>query len=383
MAASKREEDVNGWIEIRDNPLTKVGVFPYSGAQISSDLIPDKIYMVYRPAEELEDEECIESFKLIPWTDEHAMLGSSENGLLPAEQKGIHGVIGEEVYFDGEYLRGNVKVFSEHLTDKIESGKKELSAGYRCVYDLVQGTYNGIKYDAIQRKLRANHLALVHEGRSGADVSVQDTMRFTMDTKELIAMSKKKYAKDEGLEISSPEAEAEEKNEMEKLADRLAKLEEMCSKLMGNAADEDEDEDEKKEPEEDEMIDRPNVVEASMKDEDEVKKELKEVSDSLAQLKATGFKSVLREIARRDALAAQLSNHIGTFDHACKTLDEVVKYGVTKLGLKASPGQEQAMLDGWLAGKQSVTYIAQGMDSGRPVVKASSQVTAYLNNRSN
>src|SRR5690606_21511616 len=128
-AESKRIKDFNGWYEVKENPLTKVGVFPYLGKQIDDSLEPETIYHVYRPADELADEETLKSFRLLPWIDEHVMLGSRKEGLTPAEQKGIQGVVGEDIVFDGEYLRANIKVFSEKLAKLIESGKKELSIG--------------------------------------------------------------------------------------------------------------------------------------------------------------------------------------------------------------------------------------------------------------
>ena len=110
-----REYDINGWAEIKGNPISKVGVFPYSGSQISPELEADKIYQVYRPEEELADPETISSFKLLPWTDEHAMLGSEDDGLTAAERKGVHGVIGEDVYYEDGYLKGNLKIFSNNI----------------------------------------------------------------------------------------------------------------------------------------------------------------------------------------------------------------------------------------------------------------------------
>ena len=60
-----RVEDINGWQEVKGNPLSKVGVFPYSGKTINlPGLEPDKFYNVLRPAEELSSEECIKSFQL-------------------------------------------------------------------------------------------------------------------------------------------------------------------------------------------------------------------------------------------------------------------------------------------------------------------------------
>jgi len=173
-AMDRREYDTNGWFEVKDNPLSMVGVFPYSGGMISPDCDKDKIYMVYRPAEELGSTDCIDSFKLIPWIDNHVMLGSEDAGLTPSEQKGVQGVIGQEVYFDGETLKGNIKVFSEAMANLIANGKKELSCGYRCRYEYAPGTYDGVKYDYVQRDIRGNHLALVENGRMGPDVAVLD-----------------------------------------------------------------------------------------------------------------------------------------------------------------------------------------------------------------
>ena len=92
---SARKADANGWLEIKDNPISRVGVFPYLGKQIDPSLEPDKIYQVYRPAEELSNPETIESFKLLPWVDLHPskLLGAKDAGRTPAENKGI-----EEVY---------------------------------------------------------------------------------------------------------------------------------------------------------------------------------------------------------------------------------------------------------------------------------------------
>ena len=71
-----REYDGNGWFEIKANPISKAGVFPYSGRQLGlSGKDSDRIFQVLRPPEELADPECINSFKLLPWIDEHVMLG--------------------------------------------------------------------------------------------------------------------------------------------------------------------------------------------------------------------------------------------------------------------------------------------------------------------
>ena len=45
---SNRREDINGYIEIKNTPISKVGIFPYLGSQLDANgrlgLIKDKIY---------------------------------------------------------------------------------------------------------------------------------------------------------------------------------------------------------------------------------------------------------------------------------------------------------------------------------------------------
>lgn len=175
-----KQVDYNDFWYIQDNPITKAGVYPYLGRQIDPSLEPDKVYMVLRPAEEIE--KAKETFKLIPLVDEHTMLGAD---FTPAEKKGIHGVTGEQTTFKNGVLYTPIKIYSEFLKDEIENGKKELSCGYFCKYDLTPGEYNGVHYDAVQRDLRGNHIALVDNGRMGHDVRVMDSMCFACDSMDI------------------------------------------------------------------------------------------------------------------------------------------------------------------------------------------------------
>ena len=143
------------------------------GKQISPSLEPDRIYQVYRPEEEIK--KAASTFKLVPLVDDHTMLGPD---FTPAEQKGVHGVLGEDIQERNGTLFADVKIFSEQLKREIQDGKKELSLGYFCKYDLTPGQYNGMHYDAVQRDLKGNHIALVDNGRMGHDVRVMDAMAF-------------------------------------------------------------------------------------------------------------------------------------------------------------------------------------------------------------
>ena len=343
--SSARKYDSNGWPEIKGNPISKVGVFPYLGKQIDGSLDPDKIYNVYRPAEELSSQETIDSFKLIPWTLIHPnkLLGAKSEGRTPAENKGIEGVIGEDVFFDGEFLRGNIKIFSDNLQEVIDSGEAEqLSAGYACKYKIQSGLFNGQVYDAIQHTIRGNHLASVPEGRMGPEVAVldhQDTIVFTFDAKDIQMPENKEDLEKKAAADKAAKDEAEEKEKAEKAeaADKAAKdafeKEESEKKEAADKKAKDEAEEEKK------------------KGMDAMDAQIKGLKSELESLKSGGVKALLGEIAQRDVLASQISKFVGAFDHAEKTLAEVAKYGVEKLGLKAPAGQEQTALDAYFVGR--------------------------------
>ena len=324
-AMDKREYDTNGWFEVKDNPLSKMGIFQYSGGSISPECEKDKIYNVYRPAEELSTEECINSFKLLPWIDNHVMLGSEDEGLTPAEAKGIQGVIGEDVYFDGEYLKGNIKVFSEAMSNLIANGKKELSCGYRCRYEYAPGTYDGVAYDYVQREIRGNHLALVENGRMGPDVAVLDHFTFTVDNKELFNMAEE--IKESGSE--KPDMTLEEVHKfLEEVMPKLAKIQELTGQSFGSAGEEAvADEDETK-PDGD--TEKPD---GEAEDEEGAeygvggqKEEEKEGERSAGMDAAAIAAQVERKIAEKSKLYDKLSKHIGAFDHSEMDLDKMAKY---------------------------------------------------------
>lgn len=392
---SARKSDLNDFMEIKGNPISKVGVFPYAGFQIGSpELEPDKIYMVYRPEASLNEPQAIESFKLIPFTDEHAMLGS-EDGMTPAEEKGVHGVIGEDVYYEAPYLKANIKVFSEKLKGLINDGKKELSIGYRCLYEYNPGVYNGESYDFIQKEIRGNHLALVEEGRSGHDVSVMDKYKFTYDSLKLINPEKQQM-EPENEEMSLEQCFkmikelAEKVKSMSKDEDpEMEEMDEENPELSEKAAmqgDVEPDDFVKKANIEDDDED-PSEMEAKSKEKNMMKKEQGEDEDEGEEEKKEGdyskpkdksmdsqLKSLLGEISNRNSLANKLSKVIGVFDHANKTTAEVAQYGIKKLGLTAKKGHEESVLQGYLAAVKTNPVAINAQDSN---VK-SKGIDAYL-----
>jgi hypothetical protein len=325
-AMDLREYDTNGWFEIKNNPLSKVGVYPYLGRSIDPNAIPDKLYMVLRPAEELGSPETMDSFRLLPWIDNHTMLGNEDDGLTPAEQKGIQGVIGEQINFDGTTLSGNIKVMSEAMANLIANGKSELSCGYRCRYEKQSGVFEGQAYDYIQRDMRGNHLALVENGRMGPEVSVLDQMHFTLDhteTEPVMADEEMKEGETKGMTLEEAKGH---------LATIMPIIAEMQSMLGGAPA----------------ATEEVKPVEDGEEDPvDDDKKDAMDASDIVRMVEAN--------IAQKAKLYGTLSAHVGAFDHAEMDLPAMAAYGCTKLGLKAPKGAESMYLNGFLAGKQAPT----------------------------
>lgn len=376
---SARVYDINDWPTMNRNPISKAGIFEYSGAQISPELEPDRLYKVWRPAEELSNPETIESFKLQPWIVQHTMLGSEEQGLTPAERKGVHGVIGEQVEFDEKtgILYANLKAFSERMKQLWEEGMIELSAGYRCVYELTSGVYNGEHYDAIQRKIRGNHLALVEEGRMGPDVAVMDGMKFTFDKLEISMADENKQTQDEELEVVA-EKPAETEAQASNVEKKLDEVLDLLKKLLGAEKEEASAEAEAKTEAEEKTEALTN--EDPVLDESEEKKEekLEKAMDSkIGKAMAVVTKRVLSDVAKRDKVANALSNIVGVFDHSAKTLDEVVSYGMDKLNLTAPKGQELTALEAFLAGAKS-SFPTRNASTAMDSATGTDSVSKYI-----
>lgn len=390
-ADTAREYDHNGWMEVKNNPISKVGVYPYLGKNIRGAPDPAKLYNVYRPAEELSDPECIESFKLLPWVNDHAMLGDGEL-LTKPEDKGIEGVIGERVFFDvaDETLKANLKVFTSQHSQTIDAGKKELSVGYRCKYEYAPGVYKGIAYEYVQRKIRGNHLASVDDGRMGPDVSVMDGFSLTIDSREFEKMStKKKVVKESKVsrlaaqlisfaqdadEEAAPAGELDAfKSLVEQVTPLMAQLAELQCVMNGSATPDpvdgevptvddsgkvqegkptsgmDEDDDDKKDDKDkkgDKAMDASDIQRAITAGIN------KAVAAAMAKMQpAMDAADVMRDMSASKALAEELSYHIGTFDHSAMTEQAVAAYGAEKLGLPATKGTEVVAVRAFLHGR--------------------------------
>ena len=337
---SKLIDDYNGFVSVEKRPISKVGVFDYLGSSIGAD-DPNKIYRVYRSADELSNKETIDSFKLVPLIDDHEMLGTDGT---PAEKKGVQGTTGEDIYFDDDTLFGNLKVYSDALKTLIDGGKKDLSLGYRCEYEFKDGVFNGEKYDAIQTNLRGNHVALVDNGRMGKEVSVCDSAIITFDNSDVIKIGEKPKMDEELKKI---------------LSELTAKVDALSEKIKVEEVVEDAEEvvEDTKEAEDKEVVE--DTKEAEGKEVADMEEEKKAVAQDAMDAKI----ALKEEFKSRDRLASEISKVVGSFDHLDMDFKEVVAYGLDKIDIKADKGQELATLKGYLAASSKVSHSVVSMDN--------------------
>ena len=137
-----------------DNPiLTRVGIFEYHN--------PDgTIRRELRLPEEVFAAESLASYKGKP------VILTHEAGLVDVDnvQQEHIGTILSEGIQDGDNVRAQIVI---HDAESLDYGLRELSLGYTQTPDETPGVWNGQPYDAIQRDIRINHLALVQKARAG------------------------------------------------------------------------------------------------------------------------------------------------------------------------------------------------------------------------
>lgn len=141
--------------------LARTGAMEYLGSEIGRDA--NKVYEVHVDPEDLFNDETIKSFEGQPVTIEHPeeaeVTASNWDDLAVGHISNVRQ--------DGEFLIGDVIVNSPKAIKTIQDGKVEVSCGYDA--DLIEN--NGI---IKKTNIKGNHLAIVDEGRCGANCKLGD-----------------------------------------------------------------------------------------------------------------------------------------------------------------------------------------------------------------
>lgn len=141
-----------------DTPIVgRVGIQLYTNAD-------GTVRRELRPAEEVFKADSLASFAGKPITDEHP----SEPVTSRNVKRLSVGTMQTAAKQDGDNVVVPITIHDEATVDKImKGGKRELSLGYKVDLDETPGVWEGQPYDAVQRNIRVNHLAVVPRGRAG------------------------------------------------------------------------------------------------------------------------------------------------------------------------------------------------------------------------
>lgn len=166
ISGVRRTED--GYL-VADVKVARTGIQTYRGSEVG---MPDRDFVrVYRPEEEVFAKDSLNTYAHRPVT-----MGHPEEPVTADNWK-THAVgqTGGEVARDGDMVRVPMAIMDSESILQVFNGERELSMGYMSELEFTDGkTPAGEPYDAIQRSLRMNHLAVVAKARGGSELKIGD-----------------------------------------------------------------------------------------------------------------------------------------------------------------------------------------------------------------
>lgn len=149
------------------------GIYDYLGREVDptgKHFAADQRVRVYRPESEVFDKASVASFIAKPITDNHPAESVTADNWRQHARGAVMGALK-----DGEHLAFDLVLMDKALIEAVKAGKRELSNGYTCDLAFESGTTpDGKAYDAIQRNIRGNHVAVVDRGRAGSACRIGD-----------------------------------------------------------------------------------------------------------------------------------------------------------------------------------------------------------------
>jgi len=149
-------------------------VMPYGRKELNGCVIPEYVTSprvdLFVPGEEMACAEALRSLEGVP------IVAGDHTWLTPeiVNTYGMGNVAGAP-RIEGPYTVVDLLVTNPEAIQAIESGEiGEISAGYHSEIDFTPGEWNGQQYDALQKGIRYNHIAVIPagSGRAGADVRI-------------------------------------------------------------------------------------------------------------------------------------------------------------------------------------------------------------------
>ncbi|EKM0740880.1 DUF2213 domain-containing protein [Listeria monocytogenes] len=172
IADSNMQVTKEGYLTVKA-PVTRPGVFPYQRAD-------GGIQLEAKLPENLFSGETIQSLNAKPVTDNHPREPVTAGNY----QKYSIGMTHTDSAVSDNMLFVSFTITDSATIEKVKNGKRELSLGFESEVVEEKGTYAGERYDAVQKSVLVNHLAIVDEGRVGPEIAIRgDSAAFMIDTK--------------------------------------------------------------------------------------------------------------------------------------------------------------------------------------------------------
>lgn len=182
---SKVRKTDQGYIRCKGR-ITRTGVFQYrkqDGSLRRELRLPAEVF----------NDDSVESFGLAPLTNDHPSESLTAKNTRKFQVGSVSGLKRDE-----NFLLSDIQITDEETIAAIDGGKRELSCGYTCdldfvpgVTDGIEGVPDGLRYDAIQRNIRGNHVAIVMKGRAGPSAALH------MDAEDAIMIEELEAAPDQ------------------------------------------------------------------------------------------------------------------------------------------------------------------------------------------
>lgn len=270
MGSSVRTYDDYGRMNITQCNISKECVSPYRGSSLPGwrdlGLNPDRLYYIYRPAEELI--RAADSFNNVPVTIEHPNQLDTPD--TPQERVGTTGT---DTRFEAPYLVASMKLWDKAAIEGVEnSTRRELSI-FPSFFDLdmTPGEFMGQAYDGVARNISGNSVALTIKGRVGAECAVGDSQ----DQEETLMEGLTDLIKTKFATASDSDADELAKGIMELMAQHEqseinsgdeSEEDEKKGKAAGDESDESDDESTGDEDEEDDKKGKEPMGDSAIRD---------------------------------------------------------------------------------------------------------------------
>lgn len=169
--SSEVRETQDGFI-VANPRVGRVGIQLYQGKELGR---PDmEVVRVWRPEHEVMDKAAMASICNRPVTNDHPNKPVTKENWKDV----AGGHAGDTVTRDGDYVRCPLILMDKDLIRDYRDGKKELSLGYSSDIVWQSGTApeTGEMYDAVQTRIRVNHIAVVDAARGGPKLAIGDSV---------------------------------------------------------------------------------------------------------------------------------------------------------------------------------------------------------------